>query len=37
MIQEWLMVGIKLKISACVEGDIEKAKGAMRILLLILL
>jgi hypothetical protein len=31
------MVGIKLKISACVEEDVEKTKGAMRILLLMML
>ena len=31
------VLGIKLELSACVEGDVDETKGAMRILLLMML
>ena len=37
MFQEWLMVCIKPKLSACVEGDVEETKGSMRVLQQLLL
>jgi len=37
MLLEWLMAFIKLKNAACVEGDAKGTKGAMRMLLQLLL
>ena len=37
MLQEWLMVCIKQKLSACVEENVEETKGAIHILLQLLL
>jgi len=36
MLQEWLMVFIKLKLSAFAEEVVKETKGAVRILLLML-
>ena len=36
ILQKWLMIYIKLKLSAWFEGDADKTKDAMRMLLLVL-